>query len=80
MLATARARGSGEAGDWWHKQWAAPTGETQAKLGSAAEDGSGRRRLWRALGVRTVVGAQLGPVARRDRGAGEAQATRRGEA
>ena len=32
MLETARARDSGEAGQWWHKQWAAPTGEVAGKV------------------------------------------------
>ena len=49
-------------------------GEAQAKQGSAAEDGSDRRRLRRALGV---GGAWLGHVARRDRGAGGAGELRR---
>ena len=65
----ARLRQSGARRQRMAQGAAAPAGKAQAKQGLAAEDGSGRRRLWRALGV---GGAQLWPVARRDRGAGGA--------
>ena len=51
MLTTARARGSGEAGQWWHKHWAAQA--TSAPVGEAA--GRAVCRWW--LGS---AGARLG--------------------
>ena len=53
MLATARARDSGEAGQWWHKQRAAQAGV--APVGEAAGRAVCRWRLGSA-------GARLGEV------------------
>ena len=46
MLATARARGSGEASQWWHRQWAAQTRGDGAWQKRRAQEG--------ALGSRTA--------------------------
>ena len=45
MLATVRALGNGETGQWWHKQWVAPTGEAAGRAVCRWRFGSAGARL-----------------------------------
>ena len=60
MLATARAHDSGEAGQWWHKQWAAQA--AAAPAGEAAGRGHVQMAAWVCWGSvrRGVVNGSRG--------------------